>query len=78
MLAGSMHADLCLHCRSCTRVQHHGLEALLERNGTCEQLLDTTTGAHSRQALSDFTSPVVCQLSTRCWETSALHPVLHA
>lgn len=29
-------------------VQHHGLEALLERNGKCEQLLDITTGGAGR------------------------------
>lgn len=41
-----------------TCVQHHGLEALLERNGTCKQLLDTTTGKEGRHNTPAFSSVI--------------------
>lgn len=50
-IRGVLHACVHLTCalpvaHPC--VQHHGLEALLERNGKCEQLLDITTGEAGR------------------------------
>ncbi len=51
----------CLQCIRSARclwgltcAQHHGLEALLERNGTCKQLLDTTTGRKGRHNKPSF------------------------